>query len=129
MNALLERVTRLVHADVREVAGRAADVGHALEQFTRDLENHRVQVKTQVAVAMAEVARAEAAGMPPEAWAERRWEVEQGKLALAHLQAKLVSARAQAQVLLAQQQTPGPVVNPRVEQLLAELASRAAGPR
>lgn len=51
--ALMDRVTTLLRANVTDLLDRAEDPDKLLRQFVLDLENQLLQVKTQVAVALA----------------------------------------------------------------------------
>src|SRR5262245_26125033 len=52
--ALLERVTTLVRANLNDLVDRAEDPEKLLKQIIIDMENQLLQVKTQVAVAIAD---------------------------------------------------------------------------
>jgi phage shock protein A len=52
--ALLERVTTLVRANINDLIDKAEDPEKMIKQLILDMENQLLQVKTQVAVAMAD---------------------------------------------------------------------------
>ncbi len=52
--ALLERVTTLLRANLNDLIDRAQDPEKMLKQLILDMENQLLQVKTQVAIAMAD---------------------------------------------------------------------------
>ncbi len=52
--ALLERIGTLVRANLNEMIDRAEDPGVMLKQLVLDMENQLLQVKTQVAIAIAD---------------------------------------------------------------------------
>jgi phage shock protein A len=52
--ALLERVSTLVRANLNELIDKAEEPEKMLKQVIQDMENQLVQVKTQVAIAMAD---------------------------------------------------------------------------
>ena len=52
--ALLERVTRLLRANLNDLIDRAEDPEKMLKQLVLDMENQLLQVKTQVAIAIAD---------------------------------------------------------------------------
>src|SRR5262245_25147066 len=52
--SLLERVTTLVRANLNDLVDRAEDPEKLLKQIILDMENQLLQVKTQVAVAIAD---------------------------------------------------------------------------
>ena len=52
--ALLERVTTLVRANLNDLLDRAEDPEKLLKQVILDMENQLLQVKTQVAVGIAD---------------------------------------------------------------------------
>ena len=53
MEALMDRVEKLLRLDVAEAAGKTADPSRALDSIERDIDNQLVQVKTEMAVAVA----------------------------------------------------------------------------
>src|SRR6187399_2830963 len=52
--AVLERVTTLVRANLNDLIDRAEDPEKMLKQVILDMQNQLMQVKTQVAIAMAD---------------------------------------------------------------------------
>ena len=52
--ALMERVTALIRANLNDLIDQAEDPEKMLKQVMLDMENQLIQVKTQVAVAMAD---------------------------------------------------------------------------
>jgi len=65
--ALLDRVSRLIRANLNELVEKAENPEKLLKQLLLDMENQRMQVKTQVAIAIAhwhllDKKRAESAG-------------------------------------------------------------------
>ena len=52
--ALLERVSTLLRANLNDLIGRAEDPEKMLKQLVLDMENQLLQVKTQVAIAIAD---------------------------------------------------------------------------
>ena len=52
--ALLERVSTLVRANLNDLIDKAEEPEKMLKQLILDMENQLLQVKTQVAVAMAD---------------------------------------------------------------------------
>ncbi len=52
--ALMERVATLLRANVHDLVTRAEDPEKMLKQFVLDMENQLLQVKTQVAIALAD---------------------------------------------------------------------------
>jgi phage shock protein A len=52
--ALLERVTTLIRANLNDLIDRAEDPDKMIKQVILDMENQLIQVKTQVAVALAD---------------------------------------------------------------------------
>ncbi len=52
--ALMERVATLLRANVHELVERAEDPEKMLQQFVLDIENQLLQLKTQVAIALAD---------------------------------------------------------------------------
>src|SRR5438105_699064 len=52
--ALLERVSALVRANLNDLIDRAEDPQKMLKQVTLDMQNQLLQVKTQVAIAIAD---------------------------------------------------------------------------
>src|SRR5437870_11263841 len=52
--ALLERVATLVRANVNDLIDKAEDPEKMIQQLSLDMQNQLLQVKTQVAVAMAD---------------------------------------------------------------------------
>jgi len=52
--ALLERVTTLLRANLNDLVERAEDPEKLLKQVILDMENQLLQVKTQVAIAIAD---------------------------------------------------------------------------
>lgn len=52
--ALLERVTTLLRANVNDLIDKAEDPAKVLKQLLLDMENQLIQVKTQVAIAIAD---------------------------------------------------------------------------
>lgn len=52
--ALMERVAALLRADLSDLMGRADDPEALLQQLMLDMENQLLQVKTQVAIALAD---------------------------------------------------------------------------
>lgn len=52
--ALLERVTTLVRANINDLIDKAEDPGKMIKQLIVDMENQLLQVKTQLAVAIAD---------------------------------------------------------------------------
>ena len=52
--ALLERVATLVRANLNDLVDKAEDPEKMLKQVTLDMENQLLQVKTQVAIAIAD---------------------------------------------------------------------------
>jgi phage shock protein A len=51
--ALLERVTTLIRANLNDLMDKAEDPEKMIKQVILDMENQLIQVKTQVAVALA----------------------------------------------------------------------------
>jgi phage shock protein A len=51
---LLERVSTLIRANINDVIDRAEDPEKMIKQVILDMENHLLQVKTQVAISMAD---------------------------------------------------------------------------
>lgn len=51
--ALLDRVSRLIRANVNDLVEKAENPEKLLKQLLLDMENQRIQVKTQVAIAIA----------------------------------------------------------------------------
>ena len=51
--ALLDRVSRLVRANLNDLVDKAENPEKLLKQLLLDMENQRMQVKTQVAIAIA----------------------------------------------------------------------------
>ena len=49
----MDRVEKLLRLDVAEAAGKTADPSRALDSIERDIDNQLVQVKTEMAVAVA----------------------------------------------------------------------------
>ena len=52
--SLLERVSTLLRANVNDLIDKAEDPERLLKQLVRDMENQLLQVKTQVAIAIAD---------------------------------------------------------------------------
>ena len=52
--ALLERVTTLIRANLNDLIDRAEDPEKMIKQVILDMENQLIQVKTQVAAALAD---------------------------------------------------------------------------
>ncbi len=52
--ALMERVATLIRANLNDLIDRAEDPGKLIKQVILDMENQLMQVKTQVAIAMAD---------------------------------------------------------------------------
>ena len=52
--ALMERVATLLRANVNDLIDRAEDPEKMLKQLVLDMENQLLQVKTQVAIALAD---------------------------------------------------------------------------
>jgi phage shock protein A len=52
--ALLERVSTLIRANLNDLIDKAEDPGKMIKQVILDMENQLIQVKTQVAVALAD---------------------------------------------------------------------------
>jgi phage shock protein A len=52
--ALLDRVTRLIRANLNDLVDKAENPEKLLKQLLLDMENQRMQVKTQVAIAIAD---------------------------------------------------------------------------
>ncbi len=52
--ALMERVATLIRANLNDLVDRAEDPGKLIKQVILDMENQLMQVKTQVAIAMAD---------------------------------------------------------------------------
>ena len=52
--AVLERVATLVRANLNDLIDRAEDPEKMIKQVILDMENQLLQVKTQVAIAMAD---------------------------------------------------------------------------
>ena len=52
--ALLDRINRLIKANINDLADRAENPEKLLRQLLLDMENQRIQVKTQVAIAVAD---------------------------------------------------------------------------
>src|SRR5215467_14784199 len=52
--ALLERVSALIRANLNDMIDRAEDPQKMLKQVTLDMQNQLLQVKTQVAIAIAD---------------------------------------------------------------------------
>src|SRR5512146_1351724 len=53
--ALLERVTKLVRANLNDLVDKAEDPEKMLKQVILDMRNQLLQVKTQVAIALADL--------------------------------------------------------------------------
>lgn len=53
--ALLERVTTLIRANLNDLIDRAEDPEKMIKQVIVDMENQYLQVKTQVAIAIADL--------------------------------------------------------------------------
>ncbi|MFZ3378392.1 MAG: PspA/IM30 family protein, partial [Candidatus Acidiferrales bacterium] len=53
--ALLERVSTLIRANLNDLVDRAEDPGKMIKQVILDMENQYLQVKTQVAIAIADL--------------------------------------------------------------------------
>ena len=51
---LLERVSTLIRANLNDLVDRAEDPGKMIKQVILDMENQYLQVKTQVAIAIAD---------------------------------------------------------------------------
>src|SRR5260221_2494305 len=51
---LLERVSTLIRANINDMVDRAEDPGKMIKQVILDMENQFLQVKTQVAVSIAD---------------------------------------------------------------------------
>jgi phage shock protein A len=141
--ALLERVSTLVRANLNDLIDKAEHPEKMIKQVILDMENQLLQVKTQVAIAIAdqhllekkqkenedkvqewmrkaelavgkkddELARAaltrvesyrELAGSFGEQVTDQRAQVENLKIALRQLQAKLAEAQGKADLLIAQ---------------------------
>ncbi len=52
--ALLDRVSRLIRANLNDLVDKAENPEKLLKQLLLDMENQRMQVKTQVAIAIAD---------------------------------------------------------------------------
>ena len=52
--ALLERVSTLVRANLNDLIDKAEDPEKMIKQVTLDMQNQLLQVKTQVAIAIAD---------------------------------------------------------------------------
>ena len=52
--ALMERVTTLLRANLNDLIDKAEDPEKMLKQLVLDMENQFLQVKTQVAIALAD---------------------------------------------------------------------------
>src|SRR3978361_270484 len=52
--ALLDRFSRLIRANLNDLVDRAENPEKLLKQLLLDMENQRMQVKTQVAIAIAD---------------------------------------------------------------------------
>src|SRR5436305_9209668 len=52
--ALLDRVSRLIRANLNDLVDKAENPDKLLKQLLLDMENQRMQVKTQVAIAVAD---------------------------------------------------------------------------
>ena len=122
--ALLERVGTLLRANLNDLVDRAEDPEKMLKQVILDMENQLMQVKTQVAIGLADQHKAELAvakqqddlariaierSLEARKLAEsfdqqvgdQRTQVENLKSALRSLDAKLTEARATREVLMA----------------------------
>jgi len=76
--ALLERVSKLIRANLNDLIDQAEDPSKMIKQVILDMENQLLQVKTQVAIAMAdqhvlEKKRQENARMRQNGCAKPRW--------------------------------------------------------
>ena len=52
--ALLERVSTLIRANLNDLVDKAEDPGKMVKQLILDMQNQLIQVKTQVAIAIAD---------------------------------------------------------------------------
>ncbi len=119
--ALLERVSTLVRANLNDLIDKAEDPEKMIKQVILDMQNQLLQVKTQVAIAIAELAvdkkeddLARASLQRVESYRElsesftqqvvdQKAQVENLKIALRQLDQKLTEAKAKADLLIARQ--------------------------
>ena len=119
--ALLERVSTLVRANINDLVDKAEDPEKMIKQVILDMQNQLLQVKTQVAISIADqhvldkkddtLARAAVErSMSYQSTAEsfkqqvedQKTQVENLKGALLKLQQKLVEAQSKSDMLIAQ---------------------------
>ena len=62
--ALLERVSTLIRANLNELVDKAEDPERMIKQVILDMQNQLLQVKTQVAIAIADCFSRSAATFP-----------------------------------------------------------------
>jgi phage shock protein A len=101
--ALLERVGTLLRANLNDLIDRAEDPEKMVKQVILDMENQLMQVKTQVAITIAERAleSKKISESFDEQIADQKVQVENLKGALNKLDGKLQEARAKSELLLA----------------------------
>src|SRR5215831_1626584 len=119
--ALLERVSTLIRANLNDLIDRAEDPEKMIKQVTLDMRNQLMQVKTQVAIAIADqhvlekkqddLARAalersmsykQMTGSFDSLVADQKTEVDNLKSALHKLEQKLAEAESKSDALIAQ---------------------------
>src|SRR5262247_2595958 len=110
--ALLERVSALIRANLNDLIDRAEDPQKMLKQVTLDMQNQLIQVKTQVAIAIADehllrkkhqenVDKHAEWMRKAEIAVDKKEQVENLKTALQKLEQKLSEANAKSELLLA----------------------------
>jgi len=115
--ALLDRVATLVRANLNDLIDRAENPEKMLKQVILDMENQYLQVKTQVAIALADLHLLEKkkkdnaekhadwmhkAELAVDKLDDQQTQVESLKAALKKLELKLSEAKAKADLLIAQ---------------------------
>jgi phage shock protein A len=115
--ALLERVSTLVRANLNDLVDKAEDPEKMIKQVILDMQNQLLQVKTQVAITIADqhvlekkLAENEERSMSYKSMTEsfrqqvedQKTQVDNLKSALLKLQQKLAEAQSKSDVLIAQ---------------------------
>src|ERR1039457_5032318 len=97
--ALLERVATLVRANLNDLVDKAEDPEKMIKQVILDMQNQLLQVKTQVAISIADQHVLEKKLQQVE---DQRAQVDDLKSALLRLQQKMAEAESKSDMLFAQ---------------------------
>jgi phage shock protein A len=100
--ALLERVSTLVRANLNDLIDKAEEPEKMIKQVILDMQNQLLQVKTQVAIAIADQHLLEMIESFTQQVSDQKAQVENLKSALRQLEQKLTEAQAKADLLIAQ---------------------------